>query len=150
MSGQPSKRHPLYGAWIGMRQRCNNPRSESYKWYGARGIRVCERWSDFGSFLEDMGPRPPGASLDRINPRGNYEPGNCRWASPAEQGENRKYERVTLDGEEMSIAEAAARFGLTRDAVYQRMSRGWDLMRALTRPAQKRRTNRPVTTEPTR
>lgn len=70
--------HPLYHTWENMRARCNNPNLDAYKWYGARGITVCERWNNFAKFVEDMGERPEGMTLDRKNNSGNYEPGNCR------------------------------------------------------------------------
>lgn len=73
-----------------MRQRCQNPRSVDYPTYGGRGIRVCERWQDFRNFVADMGERPTGKSIDRINNDGNYEPANCRWATPKEQCETRR------------------------------------------------------------
>lgn len=79
---------PEYRAWQDMLQRCNNPKSQSYKDYGARGVSVCERWLAFDSFIEDMGPRPDGRSLDRINNDGNYEPSNCRWADLTTQNRN--------------------------------------------------------------
>ena len=82
--------HPLYWLWHGMHQRCANPKHVSFASYGGRGISVCERWSKFDNFLADMGHRPPGRSLDRINNDGNYEPSNCRWATTAEQLKNRR------------------------------------------------------------
>lgn len=81
---------PTYITWIAMRERCGNPNSISYRWYGAKGVRVCSRWSQsFANFLSDMGHRPPGKTLDRIDGRKDYAPENCRWATPLEQRHNR-------------------------------------------------------------
>jgi hypothetical protein len=81
--------HPLYKAWLGMRNRCTNPRNSSYARYGARGVFVCDRWNaDFWHFIADMGERPPGTTLDRIDPAGSYSPGNCRWADAKTQRMN--------------------------------------------------------------
>jgi hypothetical protein len=84
------KQHPLYEIWCAMRQRCNNPKYKQYKDWGGRGIVVCSRWDDFNIFVEDMGPRPDGYILDRIDNEGNYEPSNCRWISRRDSSLNRR------------------------------------------------------------
>jgi hypothetical protein len=86
-----------YKSWHGMLQRCVNSKCEQYSRYGGRGISVCARWYSFENFYNDMGARPFGKSLDRIDPNGNYEPGNCRWASTLEQARNTRANVVDLD-----------------------------------------------------
>lgn len=81
---------PEYHSWMAMKARCYNPNRRSYRWYGARGIRVVERWHVFANFLADMGPRPEGHSLDRIDYDGDYGPDNCRWATREEQRANQR------------------------------------------------------------
>lgn len=88
---------PIYRTWNAMLQRCENPNNTAYKWYGERGIFVCERWHKFENFLEDMGPRPEGKSIDRWpDNEGNYELGNCRWATSKEQVNNQRVRKDQL------------------------------------------------------
>lgn len=116
-----------YQAWCDMRQRCSNPNAQEYKRYGARGISVCPEWNNsFDAFLSDVGPRPgPEYSLDRIDPNGNYEPGNIRWATWKVQMRNqRRTTYVDYHGERIPLAEAAERAGLTKSAARYRYRKG--------------------------
>jgi hypothetical protein len=84
------KETPTYQVWKHMIQRCGNPRCKDYKYYGGRGIKVCDRWKDFSAFSADMGDRPNGLTIDRIDNDRDYEPGNCRWVSMAVQNTNKR------------------------------------------------------------
>lgn len=87
-----NKHQPTYNSWGGMFSRCYYPNNSNWKHYGGRGISVCDRWRDYDNFLADMGERPPGTSIDRFPDNdGNYEPGNCRWATPQQQAANKRW-----------------------------------------------------------
>ena len=96
-SGLYTNHKPEYNSWHSMKQRCLNKNNPNYKWYGGRGITICNRWVDkvygFINFYEDMGPRPKGASLDRIDVNGPYSLDNCRWESPRTQSTNQRNRR---------------------------------------------------------
>jgi hypothetical protein len=127
-----SKRAPEYGTWWGMVQRCTYPRHNRFALYGGRGIAVCDRWrygdgerSGFECFFADMGPRPERHSIDRVDNDGNYEPGNCRWATASVQMRNRRPFKLTASqvaeiralAGQLSQAKIARRFGIARATV---------------------------------
>lgn len=134
-SGRSGSGSPTYSVWKAMRARCRNSRTTSFKDYGGRGITVCDRWHRFENFLADMGKRPEGHQIDRINNDGNYEPGNCRWTSRKEQNRNKRNTLFfTVGGETKSLSEWAERIGMTRDALTQRLKNGWSVEAAMLTP----------------
>lgn len=123
--------------WRGMRQRCENPNNHAYTNYGGRGIKVCERWAKFENFLADMGERPGGMSIDRIDVSGDYEPSNCRWATRAEQARNTTRNRyVEIDGENLTITDWEVKMKLNKSVICKRIIRGVDPKLAVLTPAQ--------------
>lgn len=114
-----------YRVWAEMLQRCTNPKRPHYERYGGRGISVCARWMKFENFFADMGERPRGLTLERIDNDGNYEPDNCRWATRLEQGQNtRTNRRVVLNGETLSLSELSRRVGIRYTTLRGRLNRG--------------------------
>lgn len=110
----------VYRSWKAMLQRCRNPNDSNYKNYGGRGIVVCDRWIQFENFLADMGEPPFGHSIERKNNDGNYEPGNCIWATQNVQAANQRSNwHVTFGGIEMTVAEATRRSGLKGTRIYK-------------------------------
>ena len=131
------QRTPEYCAWRDAKTRCLNRRSPDYLDYGGRGIRICDRWrDDFSAFLLDLGPRPLGMSLDRKDVNGDYEPGNCRWATEIEQANNRRGSRhiETVDGVRRTVAEMCRFMGVSERVVSKRLRGGWTLGEAIARP----------------
>lgn len=123
-----------YGVWNQMIQRCTNPNVRSYRLYGARGIFVCQRWLEsFNNFLADMGPRTsPAHTLERSDNSGNYEPGNCRWATKEEQGQNKRNNRlVTAYGETKCVTEWARVLRIAPNTIYARLAKGLSAEQAL-------------------
>lgn len=128
-----------YSTWKAMLTRCNDPEHNSFQWYGKRGIQVCERWQSFQNFLDDMGLRPNrGMTIDRLDSAKGYEPGNCRWATWAEQVATRTPAKtqVMLEfrGKTQSLSQWARELGLTSGALSKRIRTGWSVERALTTP----------------
>lgn len=124
-----------YTAWAHMLQRTQNPKCAEYKDYGARGITVCERWKVAANFLQDMGPKPtPHHSLERKENNGNYDPGNCVWATRLEQNRNKRTSRhVTWQRRTQVIEDWASEMGMTPQALNRRLRR-WSVARAMTTP----------------
>lgn len=118
----------IYGIWHGMKQRCLNTKAAEYKWYGGRGIQVCEAWQQsFETFYADMGDPPSDLhTIERNDVNGNYEPANCRWATQAEQmGNTRTNVNIEFDGRCQHITAWARELGLPRATLYYRHRQGW-------------------------
>ena len=118
--------HPVeYKTWSGMRDRCNNPNSPAYKYYGGKGVSICSRWDDFTLFLLDMGKRPSKKhSIDRKDSSGNYEPSNCHWATPIQQLSNRSScNQVLYEGETYTHSALARKLGIPRNTLVYRLNR---------------------------
>ncbi len=136
-------RTPTYRTWIMMHGRCRNKNDKDhYPDYGGRGIKVCERWSGedgFANFLADMGERPEGKTLDRFpNGNGDYEPGNCRWATRKEQQRNRRNNTIlTCDGVSKCLAQWADDTGVSAVTITWRLQNGWPIEKALGTPARR-------------
>lgn len=122
----------LYKQWYSMVERCHCHSSHAFADYGGRGITVCERWHDFSNFRSDMGERPPGMSIERLDNSKGYEPGNCAWATPAQQARNKRNNvMLRLGDREMCLADWANHLGLSRGALRGRLRRGWSIERTL-------------------
>jgi hypothetical protein len=129
---------PTYNVWKGMIQRCINSSSKDFKRYGARGITVCERWLNFQAFLEDMGNKPDGMSIERINNSLGYSKENCQWISPKEQARNRRNNKTyQWNGKVCCVSELAEISGLERKTLEYRLRIGWDVQRAMTTPSKR-------------
>ena len=151
-TGKPS---PTYISWQNMKARCLNPNNPRFKDWGGRGIEVCKRWMDFVNFLEDMGEKPKGLTLDRVNNNGNYEPGNCRWTTRKEQRQNRReakdhktqYLFIAMDSQGTMIAssnqrEFARQHGLGQSNIAaclngrRKSHKGWSFRRITSLPGE--------------
>jgi hypothetical protein len=120
--------HPLYYVWKSMRDRCRNPKNRQWNYYGGRGISICERWDHFPTFVADMGERPPGHSLDRIDNDLGYSPENCRWADRKTQQRNqRRAVYVEIEGARYRAIELAEKHGVKFPTVVSRATRGLPL-----------------------
>lgn len=139
-ASRPSKgmyKHPLFATWKGMKDRCLNTQSRWFHRYGGRGVLICDRWlQDFRNFAEDMGERPDGTTIDRIDKDGNYEPGNCRWAVHLEQQRNRSNNaEIEWGGRKNTLTELAEHAVVDVATLSYRLRAGWELERAMITPS---------------
>ena len=125
---------PEWHSWVSMRQRCHYPASIGYKNYGARGIRVCDRWmNSFENFYADMGDRPEGTSIERIDNDRDYCPGNCTWATANEQSANQRTNRIIEhDGKRLTLTQWSRLTGLSKHTISRRLKIGWTIEKTLT------------------
>lgn len=137
--------NPLYHLWHTMIARCHHPAHAAYRYYGARGVQVCDRWrASFEAFAADMGARPVGLELDRIDPDGHYEPGNVRWMNRRMQKLNRAKRSdhytprpIEWNGKTYAISDLAAIAGVSYSAMYYRLIKGMPVQAALSKPLRK-------------
>ncbi len=128
------KRTAEYAIWLSMITRCTNPKANNYHLYGGRGIRICDKWrQSFMEFLSDVGRRPhPDLTIDRLDNDGHYEPGNVRWSTIKEQGNNRRTNHVlTVDGVSKTIMQWAESTGISRTTIGSRVQSGWSMSDAI-------------------
>lgn len=143
VDGWRSQIDPTYLSWSRMRSRCNCPTAVDFARYGGRGIKVCARWDSFEAFLADMGERPSGLQLDRIDNDGDYEPGNCRWVTKQANASNRSTNvLLTHEGVTRTATEWGAVTGLG-ETLLARIRRGWSIDRAISTPIDPRYSKRP-------
>lgn len=126
----------IYNRWQKMLSRCRNPQNKDFPYYGGRGIAVCDRWLKFENFFADTGTPPtPQHTLDRIDNDGGYNPENCRWATPNQQSNNRRYcHLLTLNGQTLNIQQWASLLHVKKSLIYGRIRSGWTEEQALTFP----------------
>jgi hypothetical protein len=130
----------VHRVWRQMLARCHSPEDSGYHNYGGRGIYVCERWrASFVNFIADMGPRPAGMTLDRVDNDGPYAPENCRWATNAEQSRNRRTNRnLIFRGQTRCVSDWAAIVGVSATTICRRLDGGMSIEDALTKPPTRR------------
>ena len=130
----------IYKIWQGIKRRCNNTNCNAYKIYGARGIKICDEWSNINGFENFYNWSMNNGysdtlTIDRIDVNGNYEPDNCRWATMEEQGNNRRgTKKYVIDGESHTITEWSKISGVSRENIRRRIKSGWDIKKAVFKP----------------
>lgn len=127
------KKTPEYYIWRSIIERCENKNNKSYKFYGAKGITICDEWRrNFSTFINDMGPKPNGFSIERLDCKSGYSKENCIWADKYQQANNRSSNRLfTFDGKTQTIAQWAKQLNLKSGTIYMRLYRNWDVKKAL-------------------
>ncbi len=136
-NGHGMSKTPIYQIWRGMKMRCLNKNDSAYKYYGARRITVCDRWLQFENFYKDMGDKPEGLTIDRIDNNGNYEPRNCKWSTPMEQANNMRNNIIlTHNGVTMTLSQWARKLGIGYDTLRKRIKNGWPVKEILFAPIQ--------------
>ena len=134
---------PTWHSWQSMVTRCTNPNASDYPRYGGRGITICQEWYQYESFKQDMGPRPEGHTLDRIDNNGNYTPANCRWATSTQQARNT---RSTVIIEHKGVSKCTAEWAEDLDmpvaTLAARLSKGWSIEKALETPVDTTKRNK--------
>lgn len=127
------KLSPTKRTWEAMIRRCTDPKMPNFHKYGGRGITVCDRWRhSFSDFIADMGEKPDGMSLDRVDNQGHYTAENCRWATPEEQSNNRRGNRfITHEGRTLTVAQWSRETGIKHCTILQRLKKGWEVSRVL-------------------
>lgn len=135
--GKRKDKTPEFTSWCSMRNRCMNGKGDDGRLYKDRGITICERWNKFENFLEDMGKRPDDTySVDRIDNNGNYEPGNCRWATKQEQANNtRRNVLLEFNGKTQNVSQWTKELGFNLGVISKRLNRGWSVELTLTTPS---------------
>lgn len=144
INGSPAEMHGMtgsreYQAWGNMRRRCMDKNAPYWKYYGGKGIKICERWSSFTAFFEDMGRCPDGFTLDRVDSSKDYEKSNCRWATQKQQMRNTSWNRmIEHNGQTKCLSEWAADLGLQVPTLSARLNRlKWSIEKAFSTPAGK-------------
>lgn len=140
MTTHGQSRTRLYRTYRSMINRCENPKTFAYQDYGGRGIKVCHKWREsFAQFIADMGPRPLGATIERIDNDGGYSASNCKWSTPLEQGQNKRNSRkVSFGGQTLTLRDWAAKTGIPISCLRERHRHRWTPERMLTTPPQLR------------
>lgn len=134
---------PTYNAWAAMKSRCSNPKNKFYRDYGGRGITYCREWERFEQFFSDMGKKPAGMSLERIDNNAGYGPQNCKWATPKQQRRNTRANKfIEFRGSSKTATEWAEDLQMPVETIRSRLNLGWTIEDALTKPIDKRKSSK--------